>query len=77
MDDEPTIGEEMEPYIQRLAWDFEHLFDGKSVNPWVRAGEGDAKPKNRTGFEDVTHAIKNVAVEWGRIVRRRYFKREG
>jgi len=51
-----------EPY-KRLKWDFRHVLDSSSGNPYVAAGEGDAKPKNRTGFEDLSHAIKNLFVE--------------
>lgn len=64
-----SFGEKMEPFVERLRWDFEHLFDRKSFNPWVTAGEGDSKPKNRTGFEDLFHALKNIPVEALRIWR--------
>jgi len=54
--------EAREPY-RRLKWDFRHVLDASSSNPYVAAGEGDAKPKHRTGFEDLSHAIKNLFVE--------------
>jgi len=59
---QPTMSE----VWARLWWDVRHLLDFKSYNPMVAAGEGDLKPKNRTGLEDVTHAIENVWKEWRR-----------
>ena len=59
----------MRPYWARLWWDISHIitFRWTAINPYVAAGEGDLKPKNRTAWEDVTHAIKNIWVEYARI----------
>ena len=57
----------MKPFRDRFQWDKDHFFDRKSYNPFVAAGEGDAKPKNRTGFQDYFHALKNLYVESRRI----------
>lgn len=57
----------MKPYWDRLHWDYDHLWDFSSYNPFVLAGEGDSLPKHRTGLQDVTHAIKNIWVEWSRL----------
>jgi hypothetical protein len=46
--------------IARVKWNLAHLFDRKSVNPYVAAGEDDLKPKQRTGWEDLFHSIKNL-----------------
>lgn len=55
----------MKDVIDRLKWNFKNL-GSDEYNPFVAAGEGDSKPKNRTAWEDVTHSIKNVWVEFGR-----------
>ena len=51
----------------RFWWDVRNVFNRHDVNPYVAAGEGDSKPKKRTGFEDITHATKNLWVEWRRL----------
>ena len=48
----------------RLMWDVHHIFDWESNNPYVSAGEGGSKPKNRTGLEDFFHALVNLPVEY-------------
>lgn len=60
----------MKPFWDRLQWDWDHLLDS-DINPFVKAGEGDAKPKERTGFEDITHAIKNIWVESRKLKKQR------
>lgn len=57
------------PYWDRFVWDVKHLFDRKAINPYVAAGEGDLKPKNRTAVEDIGHAVKNLKVEAERIIK--------
>ena len=50
----------------RLKWDLVRLLNPSKwsdINPYVAAGEGDAKPKKRTAWEDITHALKNLVVE--------------
>lgn len=36
-------------------------------NPFVIDGEGDMKPKTRTAWQDITHSLENLWVEWRRI----------
>ena len=56
----------MQPYWDRLSWNWRHLLD-QDANPYVAAGEGDAKPKTRTGREDLFHSIKNIWKESRRL----------
>ena len=52
---------------KRLWWNFRHL-GSEQINPYVRAGEGDLLPKERTALEDLSHAFKNVLVErWRKL----------
>ena len=60
--------ERFAPYWHRFAWDVRNLFNN-DANPYVLQGEGDALPKRRTGFEDITHAFKNLFVEGWRILK--------
>lgn len=57
----------MAKYFDRLDWDRAHLTDVTNYNPFVAAGEGGSQPKNRTGFQDYFHALKNIGVEWQRL----------
>ena len=52
---------------KRLWWNMRHL-GSEQINPYVRAGEGDSRPKERTALEDLPHALKNVPVEgWRKL----------
>lgn len=52
----------MKPYWDRLVWDFKHL-SSDEINPYVKAGEDGLEPKERTGLEDLSHAIENFFKE--------------
>lgn len=56
----------------RLWWDVRHLFDSERFNPYVVNGEGGFTGANRTGLEDITHALKNVLVESWRHIKARF-----
>ena len=52
---------------KRLWWNMRHL-GSEQINPYVRAGEGDALPKERSALEDLFHALKNVLAEgWRKL----------
>ncbi len=56
----------MSEHWARLWWDVRHIFSN-DANPYILNGQGDFKGARRTGFEDITHAIKNIWVEWRRL----------
>lgn len=58
----------MKQVWKRLWWNFRHL-GSEQINPYVRAGEGDLLPKERTALEDLSHALKNVLVERWRTLK--------
>ena len=60
----------MQPFRDRYQWNLDHMFTS-DINPCVAAGEGGAKPKNRTAFQDYFHSLKNLYVESRRLKRGR------
>ena len=53
----------------RFMWNLVRLplpWRWRDINPYVLDGEGNLKPKSRTAWEDITHSVENVYVEWRR-----------
>lgn len=60
---EPTLRDAW----NRLGWAAVHLvYRPGDLSPYVIDGEGGLRPKNRRGWDDISHAAENVYRVWRR-----------
>lgn len=64
--DQDAYDKAMEPFIARRDWNFAHLFDFKTPNPYT-GSEVHGVSEPRIAIVDLLHSIKNVWKESRRL----------
>lgn len=63
---EAQYNEAMKPFIERRDWNYAHLLDFKTPNPYT-GDEAHGVKDQRIAIVDITHSIKNVWKESRRL----------